>query len=318
MMQNLFKRITLLLITIVTLCGIYPSLMPYAGNSLKVAYKSNNPYYAYEDADGNTVGLQVDIMNALAREMKLSAVEYYPMNDINSCIAALEAGKVDAILGFPVFFDGDTSNILISTEITTIDLCMMATKENAEKIRSGELTNYAAVFEHNTNNYMIVANMDNRFYYVIGSQREVLDTVLSGKAQVMVCDEGCISMLLKEQGMEDAFTVMRNNVNTVGYSVAVRKGDDSLLRTINEGIFRIRMDGQYEYILEQWIEKDRIVDMQKLFRNIAIIMCIFLIVASVYLFFNQRMRRLLQQRVTEVTGELEIRAADRSSWNRTD
>lgn len=89
MMQNLFKRITLLLITIVTLCGIYPSLMPYAGNSLKVAYKSNNPYYAYEDADGNTVGLQVDIMNALAREMKLSAVEYYPIWDFRFSLTVI-------------------------------------------------------------------------------------------------------------------------------------------------------------------------------------------------------------------------------------
>lgn len=306
MTRKMFKRISLPLTIILVLCGIYPPMLPLAGDSLKVAYKSNNPYYAYQDASGNTVGLQVDIMNALVREMKLAAVEYYPMNDINSCIEALEAGKVDAILGFPVFFDGDTSNILISTEITTIDLCMMATKENAEQIHSGELKNYAAVFEHNTNNYMIVANMDNSLYYVSGSQSEVLDTMLSGKAQVMVCDEDCISMLLKEQGLENAFTVIRNNVNTVGYSVAVRKGDDSLLRTINEGIFRIRMDGQYENILEQWIEKDRTVDMQQLFRNIVIIMGVFLIIASVYLFFNRRMRRLLQQRVTEVTGELEI------------
>lgn len=306
MAQKRLVKQHLFLITVLVLCLLQTHMTVYAADTLRVAYKSNNPYYAYEDSGGKTVGLQVDIMNALVREMKLDTVEYYPMSDINSCITALEAGKVDAILGFPVFFDGNTSNILISTEITTIDLCMMAMTETAEQIRSGELKNYAAVFEHNANNYMIVANMDTSLYYVAGSQREVLDTLMSDKAQVMVCDENCITALLKERGLEDSFSVIRNNVNTVGYSIAVRKGDDSLLRAINEGVFRIRMDGQYENILDRWVEKERTVDMQKLIRRIAVATGIFVAAASVYLFFNWRMRRLLQKRVTEVTGELEV------------
>ena len=62
--------------------------------TLKVAYEQNNPYYAYEDAEGKTIGLQVDLLNAIADEMGITEIEYHPYSNMESCIFAMENGGI--------------------------------------------------------------------------------------------------------------------------------------------------------------------------------------------------------------------------------
>lgn len=276
-----------------------------ATKTLKVAYEQNNPYYAYEDAEGKTVGLQVDILNAIADEMGISEIEYHPYNNMESCILAMEAGEVDVVLGFPMLYDGDTSNIMTSSEIHTVDLSLLAPREIASQIHSGELTSYTAVFEHNINNYKIVSNLGARLYFVVGTQEELVESVLSGKAQAMVCDENCVAAILKARDQEDAFETIRSNITTVGYAIAVRKGADTLLRSINDGIIKIRMSGQYEIILRRWNKQT--IDVDNLIKNIIVVASVVSVIAIAYLLFSWRLRRVLKLKITEVTEELDDR-----------
>ena len=279
-----------------------PTAAAPRGDILRVAYEQSNPYYAYESADGSTIGLQVDIMKAITNEMDVSRLEFYPCGSISDCILALENGEVDAVMGFPMLYDGDTSNIIISSEINTIDLCVMAPREISHQISAGILESYTAVFEHNINNYNIVSNLGARLYFVVGTQRELVDTVLAGQAQVMVCDEDCVAAIVKERKIEEKFDVIRTNVTTVGYAVAVRKGEDALLRSINDGIIRIRMSGQYEQILRRW-NKGRI-DPDQLVRNMMIVAVAAFAVVLVYFGFSWHLRKLLKQKIAQVKDEL--------------
>ena len=276
-----------------------------ATKTLKVAYEQNNPYYAYEDAEGKTVGLQVDILNAIADEMGIAEIEYHPYGNMESCILAMENGEVDVVLGFPMLYDGDTSNIMISSEIHTVDLSMLASRETAAQIRSGELTSYTAVFEHNINNYKIVSNLGARLYFVVGTQEELVESVLSGKAQAMVCDENCVAAILKNRDYEDEFETIRSNITTVGYAIAVPKGADTLLRSINDGIIKLRMSGQYDIILRRWSKST--IDVDKLIKTIVIVASIASIMLVAYLLFSWRLRRVLKMKIAEVTDELDDR-----------
>jgi len=273
--------------------------------TLKVAYEQNNPYYAYEDAEGKTVGLQVDLLNAIADEMGITEIEYYPYSNMESCIFAMENGDVDVVLGFPMLYDGDTSNVMISSEIHTVDLSMLAPREIATQIRSGELTSYTAVFEHNINNYKIVSNLGARLYFVVGTQEELVDSVLTGKAQAMVCDENCVAAILKSRNQEDTFETIRSNITTVGFAIAVPKGADILLRSINDSIIKLRMSGQYDIILRRWSKTT--IDVDSLIRNIVIVTAVASVVLIAYLLFSWRLRRVLKLKIAEVTEELDDR-----------
>lgn len=273
--------------------------------TLKVAYEQNNPYYAYQDAEGKTVGLQVDILKAIADEMGIDVIEYHPYSNMESCIFAMENGEVDIVLGFPMLYDGDTAKVMISSEIHTVDLSMLAPREIAAQIRSGKLKSYTAVFEHNINNYEIVSNLGARLYFVVGTQKELVELVLSGKAQAMVCDENCVAAILKNQGQEDAFETIRSNITTVGYAIAVPKGADTLLRSINDGMIKIRMSGQYDIILRRWSKST--IDVDNLIKNIMIVASVASVVVVAYLLFSWRLRRVLKLKIAEVTEELDDR-----------
>lgn len=275
-----------------------------AKDTIKVAYKVN-PFYSYENDDGLTVGLEVDILEEIAKEIGYKDVIYYPMKNIHECIRALENREVQIILGFPSFYDGDTSKIATSSEIVTTDLCMMAKYDIAKAIDSGEQDKFTAVFEHNTSNYAIVANMGASLYYVVGSQEEALDRVLAGKAQVMICDEDCMAFLLSKKGVEEEFSVIRKNVGKVGYTIALLKGDDHLLREVNDGILKIRINGKYEEILSRWYKSKREVNVKAFIRNIIIVAIIVGVIAAVYIYLSWRVRKILKHRVSEMTKELE-------------
>ena len=292
--------ILLLLVILPTSVGAVTDI-----KTLKVAYEQNNPYYAYENEEGATVGLQIDIMNAIAEEMGIREIEYLPYSNMEDCIFAMEAGEVDVVLGFPMLYDGDTSNIMTSSEIHTVDLSLLAPREIASQIHSGELTSYTAVFEHNINNYKIVSNLGARLYFVVGTQEELVESVLSGKAQAMVCDENCVAAILKAQDQEDAFETIRSNITTVGYAIAVRKGADTLLRSINDGIIKIRMSGQYEIILRRWNKQT--IDVDNLIKNIIVVASVVSVIAIAYLLFSWRLRRVLKLKIAEVTEELDDR-----------
>lgn len=282
-----------------------PTAAAAVSKTLKVAYKQNNPYYAYQDDEGKTIGLQVDILNAIADEMGIDEIQYYPYSNMEACILAMGNGGVDVVLGFPMLYDGDTSNVMISSEIHTVDLSMMAPHEIATQIYSGELTSYTAVFEHNINNYKIVSNLGARLYFVVGSQEELVESVLSGKAQAMVCDENCVAAILKNRDYEDEFETIRSNITTVGYAIAVPKGADTLLRSINDGIIKLRMSGQYDIILRRWSKST--IDVDKLIKTIVIVASIASIMLVAYLLFSWRLRRVLKMKIAEVTDELDDR-----------
>lgn len=272
---------------------------------LKVAVRVDNPYYAYENESGEVTGLEIDILNAIAKEIGYDRVEYCPMNDIHHCLDSLKNREVHAVLGLPSFYDGDVSNISTSSEIITTDLCMMAKNEIIEAINSNGTEKYIAAFEHNTNNYAIVANLGASLYYIAGSQEEVLDMVLSDKAQVMICDGNCMSSLLSERGLEEEFGVVRSNISTVGYTIALRKGDNALLRDINEGILKVHIDGKYEEILSHYVKASREVDIQKIIKRFILIVVAISFVALVYFFLSWRVRGILKQKVSDMTEELE-------------
>ncbi|MBP3684910.1 MAG: transporter substrate-binding domain-containing protein [Oscillospiraceae bacterium] len=298
------KRMCMILLVLVMMVPLFSmdARAAHKTETLRIAYEQDDPYYAYSNGNGESVGLHVDILKAIAAEMDIAMIEYHPKCSIRECILALENGEVDAVLGFPMLYDGDTSNVMISSEINTIDLCMMASQETATAILSGERESYTAVFEHNINNYQIVSNLGARLYFVVDTQAELVDSVLEGKAQVMVCDENCVAAILNERELGDDFQVIRSNITTVGYAIAVRKGADSLLRAINDGLIRIRMSGQYEQILRRWSKGT--VDPEVLIRNVMLIAGAAFVVVLVYFCFSWRLRKILKLKITEVRGEL--------------
>jgi polar amino acid transport system substrate-binding protein len=299
MCKRLYRVSILALFTLLLLNTTSPA--GAISTNLKVAFKCDMPIYQFIDENGQLAGIHIDILNEIAAEDEFT-IEYVPMKDMMDCIYALEMGDVDVVLGMPKVTGKD---FLTSLEISNADLYMLASKSFLNGRSIDDLKDYTLVFEYNTTNYSVISNMNASVYRVVRNQMEVLKTQMQGEAEVMICDENCMPYLLEKQGIQDQYTIIHSYVNTVGYTMAVQKGNNRLLRILNDGIVNLRVSGKYEKIRRKWIPEEVLYDVQKLFKIIIIISVVLGIAIAAYVMINNHMKSILKEEVAKKTKELQ-------------
>ncbi|MHB0896246.1 MAG: transporter substrate-binding domain-containing protein [Spirochaetales bacterium] len=279
---------------------------------LRVAYKTDSPFYQYTNEQGVADGIHVDLMNAIARENHID-IEYVPMDKLWECIKALDAGQVDMVLGVPSSADGP---FMSSMETMTATIGILSRNDMQPPARDrAKFSAYSAVLEYNTANISLISNIAASTYIVTGSQKELLLKYLSGQGDLMICDLNCIMYLQRQYGIQEKFSQIQGNIGTVGYVTAVKKGNVTLLRLINDGLMRLRLNGEYDRIRAKWIPENP--DPKGL---IARIIRIVLAVASIailgvlaFILVSTRIRNHLKKEVKEKTKELDLRIAQLQS-----
>ncbi len=305
-MKKRTGRRTLAALVFLALLFLLQTVSYGASNKLRVAYRDNTQFYQFTDARGHPAGLHVDFIDAIARENSF-VTAYYPMAKLSDCLLALENGEADVVLGVPTYTEGDFQ---ASMETTTADLCVMAANGFLNGRKIDGIGGYTAVLEYNTVNSSVLSNMNARTYIVTGSQKELLDAHLAGQGDVMICDYDCMNYLLKTRGIRDHYTVAQNRIGTVGYSMAVRKGNATLLRMLNDGMMSLRFNGEYDKIRSRWVPARPDALAVQLGRIIAVAAVVAAAAAfgiAVYVRVNARIRELLRKEVREKTRELNLR-----------
>jgi polar amino acid transport system substrate-binding protein len=276
-----------------------------AQTRLRVAYRNDTPFYQYVDESGASAGVHVDLMNAIAEDNDL-IIEYVPMQKLWDCIDALDRGEVDAVLGVP---SSESGNYLSSVETITSDISILARHSFLPTWEEDAFSNYTAVLEYNTTNISLISNMGASTYIVTGSQMDLLQTHLAGYGDFMVCDLSCMKHLLQLYGLQGQFTVVKNSIGTVGYVTAVRRGNVTLLRLINDSLMRLRLSGEYDRIRGRWID-----DGTDTREQIARIIRLSFVLATIagfgilaFIYTSTRIKNLLRNEVKEKTRELNRR-----------
>ena len=129
--------------------------------------------------------------------------------------------------------------------------------------------------------------------------------VLSGKANMMLCDSDCMAFLLEDRGLTDSFGTIQSGIATLGFSIAVRKTDYNLLRELNEAIIRTHMSGNYDKTISEWRQEKPEVNVGKIVKQFVGVLIILLAIVFVYLYVSWRLRAVLKKKVADMTGELE-------------
>jgi polar amino acid transport system substrate-binding protein len=277
-----------------------------AGDSpLRVAYKTDSPFYQFTDERGTAAGVHIDLMNAIARDAAL-AIEYVPMQKLWDCINALESGDVDLVLGVPSSEEGP---FISSMETMTATICILSSKEILPARNPDMRSSYTAVLEYNTTNISLLSNIAATTYIVTGSQKELLQKHLAGQGDFMICDLNCMMYLLKQAGIKDSFSLVQGNIGTVGYVTAVRKGNLTLLRLINDGLMKLRVSGEYDRIRTEWIpqEPDPKIQIASIIRTVLMGAVITSLGIVIFILTSTRIRNHLKKEVREKTQELHLR-----------
>lgn len=232
-----------------------------ADAQLKLGIEAAYPPFASKTADGQIVGFDYDIGNALCAEMKVQCV--WKENEFDGLIPSLKVKKVDAIISSMSITPERIKSVDFSDRYYRIPARLVVRKNSGITEIPGQLKGLrigvqrATNFERYVTDRFVTAGAQMVSY---GSQNEVFLDLLGGRidatmASSVAIDEG---LLKKPEGKDYQFvgpTFTEEQYFGTGIGVAVRKGDP-LRERFNNALAAIRANGTYEQIRKKYFDFD--------------------------------------------------------------
>jgi polar amino acid transport system substrate-binding protein len=300
---------TFFLLFMVTILSAYFTIdSEGARTSIKVAVNYNFPPYQYLNANGEIVGLHIDIMNEIAHNENL-IIEYIPFNETNKSIEALEKGIVDAILG--IVSNNDRNSMLASTnDISSATLCMLVRNENISRVLNPQdKRKYSVAFELGTISFSQLSELNSGNNLVMGNQKQLYDVLINKNVDAVIGVKESLVYMLEENGVGDSYTIVHNYISSVSYSILTRRNDRMLYNSINRGIGKILSSGKYEQLLDKWItdiELEAALEMKmKLLYYIAMFIIIATFVISIIGYMNHKLKKVVNEKTKEISRRVQ-------------
>lgn len=298
------KYLKIIFIFAVVYVIVFFNIKVYAIDTmLKVAVNPNLPPYQYVEND-KLVGLHIDIMDSIAKKNNF-IIEYIQVSNDEESLIALENGNVDVVLGII-----NNSNVRkkgqVTEGISQSSLFMIAPDGIAEKVKNTvDFRKYNAVLEKGSVAYSYIREMSNLRYIVVSNQTRAYNLLIEKKADLLVGVRNSILYQLEKDNIENNYTIVKNFMFPIEYTMLIRNGDGDLLNKFNSGLHKIRISGEYERIHNRWIKENEHIIEDVIDNVITAGVVIFVIVTAV-MAFNFRINTLLKIQVDDKTRELRI------------
>ncbi|GFM38445.1 transporter substrate-binding domain-containing protein [Desulfovibrio psychrotolerans] len=292
---------TLLIIFACTLLlgsGVYASPAQSAEDDNLIHIRGDYNYPPYDFLDnGVPSGFSVDIVRAVARVMNLNIrIDLGPWTEVRSQI---EQGEIDALTG--MYYSPERERLVDFCTPHIIANHALFVRKGSPIASLDDLAGKTIVVQQGDimHDYARL-NLPDVTIVTVTSQNEALDALASGG-----CDAALLGTL---QALHIIHRRKLDGLETVGppmeprrFCIVVRKGDEVLRATFNEGLNIIKNSGEYERIHDKWFgvyERESITRTLMLYAMyagipIALLLCGFLL-------WTWSLRRAVQQKTADL------------------
>ena len=262
---------------------------------LRVAFNENQAPFHYVDSRGKAVGLHIDMLEYIA-ERDGYQLEYYPMDTSSDCLNALERGEVDVILDMTTRLgDGEWVTEVLSDET----ICIVSRNDEVQRAEK------TAAIQWGTVTPRISAYLQVTESLVVSDQKRVIETLISGRADVAVVLKESALYNLGQAGIENGYVISNNYIGTGSFALRVTENDYQLLQELNKGIALLRLSDTYTDIRKEWSQPDSDDIMLLWMKRGVIILLAVVLVVCLYAAIVSNVRRALRKQVEVKTLELQ-------------
>lgn len=225
--------------------------------TISFATEATYPPFEYIDAKGEMHGFDIDVANALCKQINVTCT--FSNQPWDSLIPSLKLGKFDALIGAmnitparqeQVDFTDPyyaTTGSFITLRSAPVEVSPEGLKDRVVGVQGG------STFEQ---------YMQGQYPKVkIMTYKSIQDAFLdmkSGRINVVLGDSPTLMSWLKENdAVEHKYTVIGEPIISVkyfgaGYGIAVKKGNNELLAAFNQALEQIKNDGTYEALVRKY------------------------------------------------------------------
>lgn len=227
--------------------------------------------FTYTDDKGKLIGFDVDLINAIAKEMGYTVdMKGYPFDGI---IPTLMTNNIDLIIsGFTISPERservDFSDPYYRTTLTYLVMKDDASKyDSFEKIKEAEICTQIGT----TGALYLQKNMKDPTLKQFNTPPETYLELQNGGCDVVVNDRPVNDFFLAQNPKNKEFVVSHDiqAAQNEFYGIAVAKGNKELLNIINEGLKRLVENGEFGKISTKWFGYDMTDDLKKHSADIA-------------------------------------------------
>ncbi len=211
------------------------------------------------DANGNLVGFDIEIGNALCAAMNAECE--WVTSDWDGIIPALLAKKFDAIIASMSITDDRKEKISFSKKYYTSPVKFARIKGSSFEITPEQLKGkYIAVQSSTVTENFVRGSFPDAKIKAYKTQEEANLDFISGRVDVVAADSFVLyDFLDSEQGQQaEAVGPDFDDAKYLGegIGIGVRKGDTELVDKLNAAIKQIRADGTYKKINDKYFKFD--------------------------------------------------------------
>jgi len=223
--------------------------MDFPGETIVIGGDYYFPPFEYVDETGVYKGFNIDIMRAIAIEMRLD-LEIIPMPWYNALLA-LENGEIQAIQGMK-YSEARSYLYDFADPYLTSSLSIFVRSDNNYIINLEDLKGLKVSVQKDdfASDYLLsVGGIE----LVESETHEMaIDRLLQGETVAYIGNRLTGLYTIQRSDYRDLIKITGEELLPSDYGVAVSKGNEALLEIFNEGLSAIKRNGTYDKIYSKW------------------------------------------------------------------
>ncbi|MBB1611000.1 MULTISPECIES: transporter substrate-binding domain-containing protein [Pseudomonas] len=238
-------------------CALVIAASTAQAETLKIATEGAYPPFNYVDSNNQLHGFDVDIANALCKQMQVEC--QIVAQDWEGIIPALLAKKYDAVVASMIATDERKKKIAFSNHYYRTPLSVAVPKDSditdaqtnfKGRTVGAQASSTQAIYAED---HYGPAGADVKFYPTLD---EANSDLAAGRVDGVIADKFPLLAWAESTGKDCCKIIGDVNGTTADASIAVRKEDNALRERLNKALDEIVADGTYKKISSRYFAFD--------------------------------------------------------------
>lgn len=230
------------------------SLSATAAQTIRFATEASYPPFESMDAGNKIVGFDVDLANALCKEMQATCT--FSNQSFDSLIPGLKFRRIDAVMAGMDITPEREKQVLFSTPYYDNSALFVGQKDKVADIAA--LKGKKVGVQNGTTHQKFIMDKHPEITTVpYDSYQNAKLDLQNGRINAVFGDTAVVTEWLKA---EPKLAPIGDKVTDKGYfgtglGIAVRQGNTELQAKFNAALEKVKKDGTYETIYQKWFQK---------------------------------------------------------------
>ncbi|RLM27305.1 arginine ABC transporter substrate-binding protein [Brenneria alni] len=230
------------------------SISASAAETIRFATEASYPPFEFIDTDNNIQGFDIDLANALCKEIQATCT--FSNQAFDSLIPGLKFRRFEAVIaGMDITPEREQQ---VSFTQPYYDNAALFIAQKGKVAGVAALKGKRVGVQNGTTHqkYLMDKHSDIATVPYDSYQNAVLD-LKNGRLDAVFGDAAVVNEWLKQN---DNLSAVGQNVTDkdyfgIGLGIAVRQNNDELLKKFNDALSKIKQDGTYQTIYQKWFQQ---------------------------------------------------------------